>query len=164
MHGRIRCSTLEVTKYSQDRELIVKLGDPGIPTDYNINDVPWIPIEHYENLNESRKNLKADIWAYATTLWEIFSRGTSPLAVLNHGDIMSHFRTGNRLSKPLECNVLPAIHSLMTLGWDNDPDRRPQPQIICATLVDASMYLLSLIIIHSKTSTFIYRNKIVAEL
>lgn len=102
--------------------------------------MPWIPIEDYGNLNDCRRNQKADIWAYATTLWQIFSRGTSPLDVLGHTDIINYFRSGNRLSKPLECLVLPAIHNLMMLGWDNDPDRRPLTQIICSILVDASKY------------------------
>jgi Protein tyrosine and serine/threonine kinase len=163
VHGRIRCSSLEVTRFSQDREFVVKLGDPGIPIDYNINDIPWIPIEHYENLNESRKNLKADIWAYATTLWEIFSLGTSPLADLTHADLMNFFKTGKSpgLSKPIECISLPAIHNLMTLGWDNDPDKRPQAQIICANLVDTSKFIFKVftfIITHEVTHHYSLKN------
>lgn len=129
---------MEVTRFSAEREFVVKLADPGLPIDYNVNDVPWIPIEDYHNLNESRRNPKADIWAYATTLWEIFSRGASPLEIVNHSDAMSYFRGDHRLPKPLECLTLPAIHNLMLLGWDCDPDRRPLTQIICSILVDAS--------------------------
>lgn len=136
MHGRIRCSSLEVTKYSPDREFVVKLADPGIPNDFSVNDVPWIPIEDYGNLNESRKNPKADIWAYSTTLWEIFSYGTSPLHV-HCSDIMNFFSSGNRLAKPQHLDFL-AIYQLMLLCWDIDPDRRPLTQIICSILVDAS--------------------------
>jgi Janus kinase 2/BCL2-associated athanogene 2 len=136
VHGRIRCSSLEVTQFSPEREFVVKLADPGIPNDYNMNDVPWIPIEDYGNLNESRKNPKADIWAYSTTLWEIFSRGSSPFH--DRADIMNFFLSGNRLTKPLECLVLPAVYNLMLLGWDSDPDKRPLTQIICSILVDAS--------------------------
>lgn len=124
--------------FSPKHEFVVKLADPGLPVDYNINDVPWIPIEDYGNLNDSRNNPKADIWAYATTLWQIFSRGTSPLDVLSHADMMNYFKSGNRLSKSIDCHELPAIHNLMMLGWDADPDRRPLTQIICSILVDAS--------------------------
>lgn len=136
VHGRIRCSSLEVTQFAPEREFVVKLADPGIPNDYSISDVPWVPIEHYDNLNESRRNPKADIWAYSTTLWEIFSRGASPLH--ERPDMMNFFTTGNRLGKPLECSFLPAIYNLMLQGWDVDPDKRPLTQIICSILVDAS--------------------------
>lgn len=125
--------------FSPKHEFVVKLADPGLSIDYNVNDVPWIPLEDYGNLNDSRNNPKADIWAYATTLWQIFSRGTSPLDVLHsHADMMNYFRSGNRLGKTIECHELPAIHNLMLLGWDSDPDRRPLTQIICSILVDMS--------------------------
>lgn len=133
-----------MTQFSQDREFVVKLGDPGIPIDYNINDVPWIPVEHYDNLNESRKDLKADIWAYATTLWEICSHGTSPLMNLKPADVINDFRTKKiipSLPRPFECINLPAIQNLMAEGWNEDPYKRPQAQIICATLVDTSKFI-----------------------
>lgn len=136
VHGRIRCSTLQVTQFSPDRQFIVKLGDPGLNTNFSINDVPWIPIENYDDLSASRNNLKADIWAYATTLWEIFSHGAQP----NIQNAMQFFASGQRLAKPANCSTLPGIYDLMLRGWDVDPERRFSPQKIFTRLLEASTF------------------------
>ena len=61
-----------------DRSFQVKLGDPGIP-EYTLEDVHWLP---REMLLEGGKCTKyGDVWAYATTLWEIFSYGAKPCQV-----------------------------------------------------------------------------------
>lgn len=39
---------------------------------------PWIPVENCRKL-ENPTDLKSDLFAYATTLWEIFSRGRVPI-------------------------------------------------------------------------------------
>lgn len=44
-----------------------------------IQRLPWIPFEYHSNPNRARTDFKAEIWAYATTIWEIFSRGEMPL-------------------------------------------------------------------------------------
>jgi hypothetical protein len=118
----------------------VKLGDPGLPVDFTMNDLPWIPFEDFDDLNGSRKNLKADIYAYATTLWEVFSRGVSPLSAVNIHDIKEFFLRGERLQKPVECATLPGIYELMKSGWDFDPERRFPPQKIFSRLLEASEY------------------------
>lgn len=112
----------------------MKLGDPGVPTEYSTKDVPWIAIEDYDDFRASRKNLKGDIWAYATTLWEIFSRG----APLNLHNPVQFFRSGERPSKPPECATLPNIYVLMKQGWDVDPEKRFSPQKIFSWLLEAS--------------------------
>lgn len=119
----------------ENNDFIVKLGDPGLPYDFTEKDVPWIPIEDYENLNGSRNNMKADIWAYATTLWEIFSRGVTPVVE----NPIEYFSAGNRLQKPPECNTLHGIYEhIMKSGWEPDSDRRFSPQKIFTLLLDYS--------------------------
>lgn len=98
--------------------------------------MPWIAIEDYNDLKASRKNLKGDIWAYATTLWEIFSRG----AQLNLANPMQFFSSGDRPSRPNECATLPGIYDLMKLGWDIDPEKRFSPQKIFSRLLEASKF------------------------
>ncbi|KAL7041532.1 hypothetical protein ACKWTF_000809 [Chironomus riparius] len=134
VHGRIRCSSLEVTQFlPENNDFFVKLGDPGLPYNYTEKDIPWIPIEDYENLNASRNNMKADIWAYATTLWEIFSRGITPIVE----NPMEYFMSGRRLQKPTECNNLPRLYEhIMKSGWDQDADRRFSPQKIFTLLLE----------------------------
>lgn len=123
-----------MTNFVPNGQLVIKLGDPGLPIEFTVHDIPWIAIEDYGDLSASRKNLKGDIWAYATTLWEIFSRG----APLNMANPMQFFTSGDRPSKPLDCAMLPGIYDLMMRGWDIDPDKRFSPQKIFSRLLDAS--------------------------
>lgn len=37
--------------------------------------VHWIPVECYTNLDYAKRSTAADVWAFATTLWEIFTFG-----------------------------------------------------------------------------------------
>ncbi|KAG5674979.1 hypothetical protein PVAND_004921 [Polypedilum vanderplanki] len=142
VHGRIKCSSLEVIKFDPGNSFEVKLGDPGLPRDLKVRDVPWIPIEDYDDLNNSRNNLKADIWAYATTLWEIFSRGESPFTELSKvPNITEFFRRGDRLPKPKECELLPRIYEIMKSGWEVEPEKRFAPQTIFSPLLDISRNL-----------------------
>lgn len=140
VHGHIRCSTLQVMYFKPNSEFVVKLGDPGLPTEFTERDVPWIAIENHDDYSACRKNLKSDIWAYATTLWEIFSRG----APINLPDPVQFFANGERLPRPAECAMLPdvlgSIYLLMLQGWDEDPDRRFSSQKIFSRLLDASKF------------------------
>lgn len=45
---------------------------------FRISSIPWIPYEYHNNLEQAKLDFKAEVWAYATTVWEIFSRGRSP--------------------------------------------------------------------------------------
>lgn len=125
-----------MTQFIPNQLLVVKLGDPGIPMEFSVHDVPWIAIEDYDDLPASRKNLKGDIWSYATTLWEIFSRGSQ----LNLQNPVQFFKSGERPSKPLDCAMLPNIYDLMRRGWDVDPEKRFSPQKIFTRLLEASKY------------------------
>ena len=44
--------------------------------------VHWLPPECYANPDAAKRSTQADVWAVATTLWEIFSLGaTIPASV-----------------------------------------------------------------------------------
>lgn len=43
----------------------------------------WIPIEFYNTIELARKSPQADIWAFSTTLWELFNYGIVLPEVLN---------------------------------------------------------------------------------
>lgn len=45
---------------------------------FYVSSIPWIPYEYHHSLENARLDFKAEVWAYATTLWEIFSRGRAP--------------------------------------------------------------------------------------
>ena len=39
----------------------------------------WVPVEYFDQLQAVAYSSAADVWAYGTTLWEIFSYGRTPL-------------------------------------------------------------------------------------
>lgn len=43
-----------------------------------VRSIPWIPYEYHNNMQLATQDFKAEVWAYATTVWEIFSRGRAP--------------------------------------------------------------------------------------
>lgn len=142
VHGKIRCSTLQVIEFIPNERFIVKLGDPGLPIELNENDVPWIAVECYEDLSSCRKSLKSDIWAYSTTIWEIFSRG-APMNPFHNDRPMQFFRDGRRLPKPAEIVEFQGIYELIQKGWDLDPDKRFPPQTMFSCLLAASKCSIS---------------------
>lgn len=142
VHGRIRCSSMLVTSYDRnENRLIAKLGDPGLrqQQQYTERDLFWIPVEYHElgqhEVQLLKRDLKADIWACSTTLWEIFSRGKRLLA----RNVKEFISSGRRLKAPPECELVKEIYQCMYYGWMVDPDKRFAPQMIISKLVQASM-------------------------
>ncbi|GBP07978.1 Macrophage colony-stimulating factor 1 receptor [Eumeta japonica] len=76
VHGYIRCCRLLLSSRDNDR-ITVKLSGPSLHT-YGEQDVHWIPVEFFSDMSLARRSAAGDIWAFATTLWEIFSYGQSP--------------------------------------------------------------------------------------
>ncbi|XP_029155540.1 tyrosine-protein kinase hopscotch [Nylanderia fulva] len=124
VHGKIRCSGVFVHAHTNSN-FSVKLGDPGLFT-YTDNDIPWIPPECYADLRSAKYSFQADIWALATTIWEIFSRGIS--IPIYHTDIVKKFYGGfNHLPQPMDCPY--EVYHLMCQCW-NEKSTRKQPQAI----------------------------------
>lgn len=40
--------------------------------------IHWIPTECYSNFDFAHGSVAADVWAFGTTLWEIFAYGECP--------------------------------------------------------------------------------------
>lgn len=97
----------------------------------------WIPIEYYNNLEQAKNDLKTDIWAYATTLWEIFSHGFN----IHIPNPVQFFANGARLMPPKECEKCRDIYDIMREGWDEDPDNRFSSRFVISRLEMASKYL-----------------------
>lgn len=120
VHAKIRCTTLHVVAWDDDR-LVVRLGDPGINNYFTDADLPWIPVEYHGGgrWKVAKLDLKTDIWAYATTLWQIFSHGRVPSR--------DCFKAPNQcLPKPPECPD--KLYQIMRRGWERDPEKRFEPQ------------------------------------
>ncbi|CAK1584643.1 unnamed protein product [Parnassius mnemosyne] len=119
-HGGLRCRRLLLAACTPDR-LVVKLAGPTLRT-YTSQDVHWIPVEFYSDLNLAKRSVVADIWAFATTLWEIFSYGQSPNDT-NPVLTARSYEMGDRLLRPARCPS--EVWALMRQCWQSDP-LRPQ--------------------------------------
>nr|ACJ63722.1 Janus kinase [Artemia franciscana] len=126
VHGKIRSWNLFVYKYSQD-SLKVKLSDPIVPMEVE-NEIAWIPIEYHTHPLSSLNSLTTDIWAFGTTLWEIFSFGCRPFKDVALKEITKSFMYGKKPQKPALCPV--EIYRIILSCWDLDPSKRLAPQTL----------------------------------
>ncbi|KAG7169408.1 Tyrosine-protein kinase hopscotch-like [Homarus americanus] len=76
-HNNIRCHNIFVIEHT-DQTFKVKLGDPGLVR-YDQRDLHWIPREHHFQPPLALADTTTDIWAFSTTVWQIFSMGEIPL-------------------------------------------------------------------------------------
>ena len=119
VHGHIRCHNLLVSEHSSTC-LRVKLSDPISDNDINTERV-WLPPEYYteSQTNHSFKRLthSVDVWAFGTTVWQIFSYGLKP----NSEDVFD-------LVQPKDCPN--EIWTLISECWTIDCESRKQPHSI----------------------------------
>ncbi|XP_060536177.1 uncharacterized protein LOC132708084 [Cylas formicarius] len=133
VHGKIRCRKLMVSSHDEN-SFTVKLTDPGVHTSYEPSEVHWIPVEyHGRNLEHFKKTTAADVWALATTLYEIFTYGADIKISLSANYQPDYEQTirwyaSRRLQRPPDCPN--EIYTLMLECWEADPHRRKQPQAI----------------------------------
>ncbi|XP_047996645.1 tyrosine-protein kinase hopscotch [Leguminivora glycinivorella] len=121
VHGCVRCSRLLVA--ARDSRLQVKLAGPSLRR-YTPHDVHWIPVELHSDMSLARRSVAADIWAFATTLWEVFSYGQSPTDT-NPILTARSYEVGERLMRPARCPS--EVWALLRPCWQPDP---PRPQAI----------------------------------
>ncbi|XP_014671247.1 PREDICTED: tyrosine-protein kinase JAK1-like [Priapulus caudatus] len=78
-HGNIRCCNV-MACHDATGKFRVKLSDPGLPSTH-ADRIHWLPPENFAVINDARSyrpSRRADIWAFGTTLWEIFEFGARP--------------------------------------------------------------------------------------
>ncbi|KAL9880141.1 tyrosine-protein kinase hopscotch [Glossina fuscipes fuscipes] len=122
IHGFIRCSNLHVTKFDPKNQLLeAKIGDHGFPRPYRRDELPWIPFEYHNNLSLAEKHLDIDLWAFATTIWEIFARGQSIGHVTSESLRQNYNRYGGILPIPSD-DCPPEMFEVMMDGWSTEPD------------------------------------------
>lgn len=120
---------------------------------YYVFSLPWIPFEYHQNMIGATKDFTAEIWAYATTLWEIFSHGQRPT-------LREYYASKRKLPKPRDCPE--DMFEIMKEGWHESPDRRFTPQAVFSKLFLARKYQFKLFVrnenimkINTKTNEFI---------
>ncbi|XP_015930975.1 tyrosine-protein kinase JAK2 [Parasteatoda tepidariorum] len=126
VHGNIRCHNILVANHT-DSSFKVKITDPGIIS-YSDSDIHWIPPECHDDYSIAANSLSADVYAFGTTLWEIFSFGQKPLSSKPPKEAKKFYKMGKRL--PVPENGHPDIKKLMTECWLADQDSRKRPQSI----------------------------------
>lgn len=123
VHGYIRCRRLLVASADSER-IVVKLSGPSLHQ-YTSEDVHWMPVEFMSDMSLAKRSVAGDIWAFATTIWEIFSFGQKPTEI-NPIRTAKSYEMGERLHKPERCPS--EIWALVRQSWQHDPHLRPRPQ------------------------------------
>lgn len=150
VHGKIRCRKLMVSLHDEN-SFTVKLSDPGIFTYYAPQEVHWIPVECYKNLEYAKHSRPADVWAFATTLWEIFTLGED-ISTKNVTEAQEWYKSGKILPKPTTCPD--NVYQVMKECWHIDPDRRKQPQTIMRDIIHILYQVYNSRRVHSYAKIF----------
>lgn len=84
-------------------------------------------------MEQAKLDFSAEIWAYATTLWEIFSHGRAPT-------LREFYAQKRRLQRPRDCPD--EMYEIMREGWHESPDKRFSPQAVFSKLIIARKYII----------------------
>ena len=116
--------TVKVSDFGLSRAL-------GVGSDYyqcNMDGNLKLPIAWCapETINYLRFTSASDVWAYGVTLWEIFSYGQQPWALLTGEQILAavDLPEKERLELPDYCPV--DIYDIMLKCWAHEPEDRPR--------------------------------------
>lgn len=126
IHGKIRCKYILVSQHDE-HAFRIKLSGPGLIMLCD-DDVHWIPPEFHHDFGLAKTSFKADIWAFGTTVWEMFSFGEAFMNGIPAAEAKEKYREGERLQLSPETHD--SIKVLLKECWSADPDSRPQPQAI----------------------------------
>ncbi|XP_073974675.1 activated Cdc42 kinase-like isoform X4 [Rhodnius prolixus] len=115
---------VKISDFGLSRALGV--GKDYYQTNFNVNlklPIAWCAPECITYLKFTSAS---DVWAYAVTLWEMFSYGFQPWAALTGQQILEAIDEPNpqRLERPECCPK--EYYSLMRKCWHHDPSRRPK--------------------------------------
>ncbi|KAL3887124.1 hypothetical protein ACJMK2_027078 [Sinanodonta woodiana] len=155
-HGNIHCSNILVHRYTH-REMKVKIADPGLihlynqlPLDHLVNKrrLPWVAVELFDNL--SQMTLESDVYAYGTTLWEMFSHGFNPedvlpLSGMTYAEILAFFRSKKQIPRAVDLIIRQddseevkkakdKVVEIIQKCWTLDTMERPRPKWIVRSL------------------------------
>ncbi|XP_069675687.1 tyrosine-protein kinase hopscotch [Periplaneta americana] len=150
IHGNIRCRKLLVAAHD-DNTFLVRLADPGLHS-FNSSDIHWVPTECYPNFDFARGSIAADVWAFGTTMWEIFSYGECPPESTSISSMKKYYQSGKKLPLPSGCPV--DIYRLMLECWDLDPYRRKKPQAIMRDINQILYQVFNSRRVHSYATAF----------
>ncbi|BET00032.1 Tyrosine-protein kinase PR2 [Nesidiocoris tenuis] len=115
---------VKISDFGLSRALGV--GKDYYQTNFNVNlklPIAWCAPECITYLKFTSAS---DVWAYAVTLWEMFSYGFQPWAALTGQQILEAIDEPNpqRLERPECCPK--EYYSVMRKCWHHDPNKRPK--------------------------------------
>lgn len=98
-----------------------KLGEPAV----NNRDlsIPFLPLEYMRDSKNAVNKPTSDIWAFATTVWQIFNEGVVPTTKLKDDDLIKMFEEGKRLPQ-LE-GMTEGLRDILRSCWDPIATLRP---------------------------------------
>ena len=76
-----------------------------------------------ESLEHNQFTIKSDVWSYAVTVWEVFSRGVQPYNGFQYKQVFDYLKSGMRLEKPRKCSE--QIYELLVRCWSYKAKSRP---------------------------------------
>ena len=89
------------------------------------NNVPYAHAS-IEVLERKKYSTKSDVWAFAVTMYEIFTLGEIPYCTTEDDKvILKKLKKGERLEVPNCYNCSDEIKNLMSSCWKTDPSARP---------------------------------------
>lgn len=151
VHGNLCCRNLLVFRYEID-DILVKIGDPGMVSLMNSLDLhlpqnrsrlPFLAPELYPDYRKcnSKMTPQSDVFAFGTTLWEMFANGQKPvettkLKQLSNLQILqtpAHTRLDPPLSLVERTEWKRKVWDLMSLCWKPVEDR-PAPNLLLRDL------------------------------
>ncbi|XP_065844670.1 uncharacterized protein [Oscarella lobularis] len=80
----------------------------------------WMSIEA---ITQRLFSEQSDVWSFGVVMWEICTLGSFPYPCISSGKLLSHLRTGNRLTCPENCSA--QLYKIMSSCWRADPENRP---------------------------------------
>ena len=115
--------TVKISDFGLSRALGV--GKDYYQTNFNVNlklPIAWCAPEC---INFLKFTTASDVWAFAVTMWEMFSYGFQPWAALTGQQILETIDEpdGGRLERPVHCPL--DLYQVMEACWAHNPSDRP---------------------------------------
>ena len=115
--------TVKISDFGLSRALGV--GKDYYQTNFNVNlklPIAWCAPEC---INFLKFTTSSDVWAFAVTMWEMFSYGFQPWAALTGQQILEAIDEpgGQRLERPIHCPH--DLYTVMEACWRHQPGDRP---------------------------------------
>ncbi|XP_065844363.1 uncharacterized protein [Oscarella lobularis] len=80
----------------------------------------WMSIEA---ITQRLFSEQSDVWSFGVVMWEICTLGSFPYPCVSGGKLLSHLRSGNRLTCPENCSA--ELYKIMSACWSADSENRP---------------------------------------